>query len=174
MTTSITSQHAGGDSYAAPIIGQILGLWENENKLLTRFYEKYPDAVIRQPIASGRNSPYYLLGHLAATSDALVPVLRLGEKVYPELEQFLHLPERDVLKVLSLADLLRCWTDANARVIREAGQLTVSQWLERHGLVTEADFQKEPKRNRLNVFISRLGHQRYHLGQLALFTPGSV
>lgn len=174
MTTSSIEQNAPGEPYAELIIGQILSLWENDNKLVSRFYEKYPEPLIRQQIAVGRNSPYYLLGHLAATSDALIPVLRLGEKAYPELDQFLRLPETQVINDLRMDDLLQQWHDANARIIRETSKLTLPEWMERHGLVSAEDFLKETKRNRLNVFMSRLGHQRYHLGQLALFSPIGV
>jgi len=81
------------------------------------------------------------------------------------------LPEKQVNKNLRIDDLLQQWHDSNAMIIRETEKLTLSEWMERHGLVSAEDFIKEPKRNRLNVFISRLGHQRYHLGQLAIFSP---
>jgi len=83
MTTSSIEPNAPRELYTELIIAHILSSWENDNKLVSRFYQNYSEPLIRQQIAIGRNSPYYLLGHLAATSDALMPVLRLGEKSYP-------------------------------------------------------------------------------------------
>ena len=41
---------------------------------------------------------YYLVGHLAATHDRLFPLLRLGERLHPELDsQFLETPDRKFL-----------------------------------------------------------------------------
>lgn len=173
IMTDISEIAAQDHLFSGQIIKQILISRETENGQMTRFFEKYPDDLIRQPIVKGRNSPYYLLGHLTATSDALVPHLRLGDLLFPDLEQFLKLPEQLVNKDIDRISLLNCWQEVNDRALSILRDLNTSEWLERHALVSPEDFQKEPRRNRLNILISRLGHQRYHAGQLALFIPGN-
>ena len=44
------------------------------------------------------------------------------------------------------------------------------EWFTRHANITEADFPKEPHRNRLNVLLSRTNHLAYHRGQMVLLT----
>jgi hypothetical protein len=41
--------------------------------------------------------------------------------------------------------------------------------LQKHTAVSDADFAKEPHRNRLSVVLNRAGHVQYHLGQLVWF-----
>ena len=46
--------------------------------------------------------------------------------------------------------------------------LPAAEWFTRHANISEADFPKEPHRNRLNVLLSRTSHLAYHRGQLVL------
>ena len=48
--------------------------------------------------------------------------------------------------------------------------LPADEWFTRHANITEADFPKEPHRNRLNVLLSRTTHLSNHRGQLTLLT----
>jgi hypothetical protein len=43
-----------------------------------------------------------------------------------------------------------------------------NNWLSDFDEYEKDEFQKEPQRNKLNVFLSRVTHKAYHLGQIAL------
>jgi hypothetical protein len=49
--------------------------------------------------------------------------------------------------------------------------LQPAEWFNRHTVVSEADFEKEPHRNKLNLLINRTNHLSYHLGQLIYLKP---
>jgi hypothetical protein len=63
----------------------------------------------RVEISPGRNSGVYLLGHLTAVSDGLLPILGFGERLYPQLENiFLKNPEKSGLEKPSIDELKQC------------------------------------------------------------------
>jgi hypothetical protein len=50
---------------------------------------------LQQEVAPGKNGLIYMWGHLAVVDDALIPLLRLGERLHPELDvMFLSSPDR--------------------------------------------------------------------------------
>lgn len=132
-------------------------------------FDSLGDEEMLTEIAPGKNRPIYLLGHLIAVHDAMIPQLRLGEAEYPDLrEPFLSQPDRSVADLPSTPDLRKKWKDVHSRLSALFTELTPAQWLERHSTVTEEDFVNEPHRNRLAILLSRTSHLCYHLGQLAL------
>jgi hypothetical protein len=58
------------------------------------------------------------------------------------------------------------WIETNARLTTHFQKLSPTEWLERHATVSEADFVREPNRNRLAILLSRTSHIAYHIGQL--------
>jgi hypothetical protein len=130
----------------------------------------FTDDELQLEVAPGKNRLYYLMGHLAATHDRLFPLLRLGQRLHPELDnQFLDSPDRKFMGAeVASAELRRFWSEVNRKLIEAFEPLQPHEWLERHGSVSEEDFAKEPLRNRLAVLISRLSHAAYHEGQMRL------
>ena len=105
--------------------------------------------------APGRNRPIYLRGHLTVTHDLLFPLLRLGERLHPELDNaYLTNPDQTVPDPVSPSALKKAWNEVNAKLTAAFEALTPAQWLERHNAVSEEDFAKEPLRNRLAVLMS--------------------
>lgn len=45
------------------------------------------DEELQTEIAPGRNRVYYLLGHLTAHHDCLLPLLGIGSRLHPELDE---------------------------------------------------------------------------------------
>jgi len=43
-----------------------------------------------------------------------------------------------------------------------------SDWGQKHVVVSEEDFAKDPSRNRFAILLSRTNHLSYHLGQAVL------
>jgi hypothetical protein len=132
-----------------------------------KLFDSLSDEQMLQEVAPGKNRPIYLLGHLIAVHDVMIPQLRLGEAEYPQLkEPFLTQPDRAVADLPPVSELRGYWKDLNSRLAALFAELTPAQWLERHATVTEEEFANEPHRNRLAILLNRTSHASYHLGQL--------
>ncbi|MET0394886.1 MAG: DinB family protein [Chitinophagaceae bacterium] len=148
-------------------IGLVLTAWHSHVSRTDKLFSALTDEQLKGETAAGRNSGVYLLGHLAAVHDALFPLLGIGEKLYPQLEQpFIKSPDQPRGDEYGTAELRGYWHEVNRKLAERFNQLTPEEWLQKHTAVSEEDFAKEPHRNRLNVLISRTNHLAYHLGQL--------
>jgi hypothetical protein len=134
----------------------------------TKFFSTLTDAQLNTPIAPGKNRLGYIWGHLIAVNDAMFPLLGIGELLNPELEDiYLKSPDGPSAN-LPAADLNLAWNTINEKLLAAFDSFTPSQWLERHTSVSEADFAKEPHRNRFAILLGRTSHIAYHLGQAVL------
>jgi hypothetical protein len=161
-------------NYTQQIISLILRSWSSEGAQIIRFFERYPKEIYYQPIAPGRNTAWYILGHLTAIADAMLPLFFIGERLHPELAPFQQTPEKDLTLNMDIDAIKICFSDIQVLLAEKLKDLTPEEWMRRHALVSEEDFIKEPHRNCLNVLMSRSSHQRYHLGQLVLLSPSAV
>jgi uncharacterized damage-inducible protein DinB len=119
-------------------------------------------------VAPGKSSISYLRGHLTAVNDAMFSVLRLGERLHPELDAvFIAQPDRSVPHPTS-AEIAKCWEDVHAQLLSRFKTLSSKEWLERHGNVSPEEFERNPKRTRLAVLLGRTNHASYHFGQMML------
>ena len=144
-----------------------LNSWDTYIKRADNLFASLSDQQLQTPTAPSRNSGVYLLGHLTAVHDALFPLFGLGEMMYPQLQDpFLNNPEKSDFAKPSIPELRAYWTEVNKKLSQYFNQFTVEDWLKRHNAVSEADFEKEPHRNRLNVVVNRTNHLSYHLGKL--------
>jgi len=147
----------------------LLKSWMVHITKVNELLESLTDEQLKQPVAPGKNTGVYLLGHLAAVHDALFPLLGFGNKLYPGLEKpFVKSPDNSGHEFPSVTDLKLYWNVVNNSLTERFQQLEPEEWLSRHTAVSEADFEKEPHRNKLNVLISRTNHLAYHWGQLIL------
>jgi len=154
------------------IIKQILNTWTAQANTVTAFFNKYDDAVYLNEVAPGRNRAVYLLGHLVAASDGLLPLLGFGERIFPKLERlFTTNPDLTFAEIPTIAELKQNWETVNTALSAHFNKLQPDEWLEKHTRISDEDFALEPTRNKLNVLISRTNHISYHLGQLVLL-PG--
>jgi hypothetical protein len=161
------SDNTTKNTTSAQIIQQVLNAWTAQNERVTNFFNKYDDSIYLDEVAPGRNRAVYLLGHLAATSDSLLPLLGFGEKLYPQLEAlFSTNPDRTFEEIPSVAELKQYWATISATLAERFASLQPHEWLERHTKVSAEDFATDPLRNKLNVLISRTIHIGYHAGQL--------
>ncbi len=149
-------------------IKMALDAWNTHLIRADNLLNSLSDEQLEKEVAPGRNSGSYLLGHLAAIHDALFPLLELGEKLYPQLEDiFIKNPDKFGIEKPSTKDLRIYWYEVNKKLSQHFNQLSPDEWLQKHTLVTVEDFEKEPHRNKLNVLLNRTNHLAYHLGQLA-------
>jgi hypothetical protein len=143
--------------------------WEVQNTRVNKLLETLSDERLLSEIAPGKNRGIYLLGHLAAVNDNLIPLLGFGEKLYPQLGPvFLTNPDKSGLASPSLEELKLYWSKINATLSEHMNKMKASNWFERHTSISEEDFAKEPHRNKLSVILNRTTHQSYHVGQFIL------
>ena len=73
------------------------------------------DEDLQREVAPGKNRVYYLLGHLTAVHDLMLPLLRVGDRLYPELdEEFLTKPDRTFPESrTNAAELRKAWSAVN-------------------------------------------------------------
>lgn len=127
------------------------------------------DEQIEKQVAAGKNRLVYLVGHLTAVHDRLFPLLGIGERLHPELDEiYIANPDRALPDSVPVVELKRAWSEVNSKLTTVFETLTPRQWLEKHTAVSDEDFAKDPTRNRLAVLISRTNHAAYHTGQAAL------
>jgi hypothetical protein len=162
MQTEITSS-------AQPelFIKMVISNWELQNTRLNNLLESISDEQLSEETAPGRNTGTYLLGHLTAVSDGIIPLLDLGDKLYPELQNiFIDNADKSGQVFPSAGELKIYWNKVNETLRQYFSNMQPSTWFTRHMAVSEEEFAKEPHRNKLNILINRTNHQSYHLGQL--------
>jgi len=143
--------------------------WKQVTDRLEKTLTAFSEADLQRQVAPGRNRIYYLIGHLAAVSDRMLPLLFLGDRLYPEFDDpFLTQPDRTVPDAFSPADLKLSLTAINQKLTEAFDNMPAEDWFKRHNAVSDEDFAKEPQRNRLAVLLSRTNHMSFHLGQMLL------
>jgi hypothetical protein len=150
-------------------IKMVVAEWDKQNNNFNKFLSSVTDEQLSKEIAPGKNTGIYLVGHLIAISDAMLPLLAFGDKLFPHLENiFIKNPDRSGLEMPSVAGLKEQLKTVNEELSKQIRSAAPEDWFKRHMAVSDEDFSKEPHRNKLNVIINRTNHMSYHLGQLAL------
>ena len=151
------------------IVKMTLTAWDAQNKFFKNLVDSLTDEQLKKEIAPNRNTGIYLLGHLIAVSDGLLPLLGFGERLFPALEPiFIKSPDKSGMDMPTIAELKQNLEAVNAKLVAAFQSCTVDEWLSRHTAVSAEDFAKEPHRNKLNVVISRTNHMANHIGQMLL------
>ena len=143
--------------------------WDAQNNYLKKLISSLTDEQLTKETAPGKNTGVYLLGHLIAVSDGMLPLLGFGDLLFPEMEEvFLKNPDKSGQIFPSVSDLKQRLEAVNTKLNSHFRSTDVQGWLSRHTVVSPDDFVKEPHRNKLNVVITRTGHMAYHIGQMRL------
>ena len=151
------------------LIDSALRNWRSNIDRADKFFGNLSQEQLLQEVAPGKNRLIYLWGHLTAFNDALIPLLGFGSRVRPELDlMFVSNPDRAVTTILSGGDLKTIWQETSQILWTGFSKLSVADWLQKHGAVSEEDFLREPHRNRFTVLLGRTSHIAYHLGQAKL------
>lgn len=146
--------------------------WNTQVTRLTKLFDALSDEQLATQTAPDRNTGIYLLGHLVAVTDGMLPLLGYAEKIHPELEKpFLTSPDRSGLEIPTVQELRKYWTAINAKLSEHIAATAPDEWFTKHNSVSAEDFAKEPHRNKLNILINRTNHNSYHLGQLIYLKP---
>ncbi|THU37091.1 DinB family protein [Niastella caeni] len=154
-------------------IKMAVAAWDTHFVRADKLFAELSDEQLATETAPGRNTGIYLLGHLVAVTDGMLPLLGFGEKLYPHLEKiFLTSPDKSGLEMPTVPELRKYWKEVNAALSAGIAKTTPDEWFRKHTAVSAEDFAREPHRNKLNVLINRTNHQSYHLGQLIYLKPG--
>lgn len=151
------------------VVTMTISAWESQNKQLNKLLDALTDEQLQKEIAPGRNTGVYLLGHLIAVSDALLPLLGFSDRLYPELDEvFIKNPDKSGFAMPTVSELKEKLQAVNAKLATVFETTDFDEWLDRHTAVSAEDFVNEPHRNKLNVLMNRTGHMANHLGQMLL------
>ncbi len=146
--------------------------WNTQCNRLTKLFDALSDEQLAAATAPGRNTGIYLLGHLVAVTDGMLPSLGFGEKLYPQLEKpFITSADGSGVEYPPVQELKKYWKEINAKLSQSIAATTPNEWFTKHSAVSAEDFAKEPHRNKLNLLINRTNHNSYHLGQLIYLKP---
>src|SRR6187399_3001903 len=151
------------------MVKMIMDRWQALLKNFDAVLDALTDEQLQKEISPNRNRGIYLLGHLTAVHDDMLPLLNFGEKLYPSLsEPFIKSPDKAINELPSAKELRVSWRNVNEVLAEKFSTLKPDEWFQKHNSVSAEDFIKEPHRNRLNVIITRTTHLSYHLGQFIL------
>ena len=151
------------------VVGSALHAWKLNLAQADALFSGLSEQALQAEVAPGKNRLIYVWGHLIAVHDRMLPLLALGERLHPELDEiFLTSPDRAVADLPSAADLKRYWGEVNGRLLDGFGAFSAADWAQKHTAVSDADFAANPLRNRLAVLLSRTAHVAYHVGQAVL------
>lgn len=151
------------------MVKMVLDAWDVRVKEADTVFDQLTDEQLKHEVAPNRNRGIYLLGHLTAVNDRMLPLLGLGERLNPSLDEtFIGNPDKSKPQTVSASELRQTWKKVNLTLAEYFSRLKPEEWFQKHNSVSEEDFQKEPHRNRLNIVLSRTSHLAYHVGQLTL------
>ncbi|MFT5158029.1 MAG: putative damage-inducible protein DinB [Bacteroidia bacterium] len=149
------------------ITKMVLDAWLSTVKRVSVVAKELTEEQFQQQVAPSQNSGIYLLGHMTAVNDLMLPLLNLGDPIHPQIkDSFIRTRDKDRQREFTAKELIEYWTEINAQLEEKIYALTDDEWFQKHASISEEDFAKEPHRNRLNVIINRTNHMSYHLGQL--------
>lgn len=147
----------------------IIESWNAAVKQTSALFDKLSDEELLKELAPNRNRGIYLLGHLTAVHDLMLPLLGFRGPMFPEIKDtFIRTPDNINEQPFTVTDLRLKWTAVNEELKKHFNNLSPEEWLQKHTAVSDEDFAKEPHRNRLNVMLSRTNHLSYHQGQLVM------
>jgi hypothetical protein len=151
------------------LVGAAVNSWKLVISRLDAGIAPLSDEQMQRQVAPGKNRLQYIVGHLTAVHDRMFPLLGVGERLYPQLDEvYVTNPDRKLADPLSGTELKKVWSEVNSKLTAAFEGLSPSEWLEKHTAVSEEDFAKDPSRNRLAVLLSRTNHASFHAGQAVL------
>jgi hypothetical protein len=151
------------------IVTTVINSWKQTVGRLDARFSPLDQQQLEKQVAPDKNRLFYLLGHLTAVHDRMLPLLAIGERLHPELDEaYLTNPDRTIADPLSASDLKNAWNEVNTAIISGVEKFSIDDWLKKHTAVSDEEFAQDPVRNRLAVFLNRTNHASFHAGQTAL------
>src|ERR1700677_2627366 len=111
----------------------VLNLWNLVINRLDKNLSELSDEELQQQVAPGKNRVFYLVGHLTAVHDRMFPLLGLGDRLHPELDDtYITNPDRVLEDPLSATELRRTWAKVNNKLTDALERFTLEEWLQKH------------------------------------------
>jgi hypothetical protein len=148
------------------MVKMVFDSWNTLIKDFNAVLDSVTDEQLQKQIAPNKNRGIYVLGHMVAVHDDMLPLLGFGEKLYPEINEVFKSPDSVESKIPSAKELRTYWMNVNERLSSKSSTLLAEEWFDRHTAVSAEDFTTQQHRNKLNVMITRTCHLSYHLGQM--------
>jgi hypothetical protein len=153
----------------ASCVALALKAWKTQIERADKLFGSLSSEDVLREIAPGKNRLLYLWGHLTAIHDAMLPLLALRERLYPEFDvAFVSNPDKSQAAIPSHEQVRQAWNLVNAELWKGFEKMSSPDWVQRHSAVSEEDFAKDTSRNRFAILLSRTNHLSYHLGQAVL------
>src|ERR1700743_2178446 len=111
----------------------LLDNWYSHVKRTDNLLSALSDEQLQLEVAPGRNRGIYLLGHLAAVHDRMLPLLNFGKQLHPELDEpFITKPDKAVKDLPSAAELRGHWQEVNETLAKHFTSLQPDDWFQKH------------------------------------------
>jgi hypothetical protein len=150
-------------------ITTVVTSWKQIVNRLDERFATLDGEQLQKQVAPNKNRLFYLLGHLTVVHDRMLPLLGIGERLHPELDEaYLTNPDQTISDPVYAPDLKKAWGEVNTAITSAVEKYSIDDWLQKHNAVSDEDFSKNPTRNRLAVFLNRTNHASFHTGQIAL------
>src|SRR5260221_4317619 len=92
------------------MVKMVLDAWYSKMKEANDIFDKLTDVRLQIEVAPKRNRGIYLLGHLTATHDGMLPLLNFGDRIYPQLDEiFIDNPDKSKTQITKTNELRVYW-----------------------------------------------------------------
>src|SRR3954469_24643586 len=107
------------------IVRSVLDAWNSRIEAADKLFNSLTDDELGQEIAPGRNRGLYLLGHLTAVHDKMLPLLNFEPQVYPHFDDaFLNNADKTTSEIPSIKELRDSWKNINAKLATHFNKLS--------------------------------------------------
>src|SRR5579859_3818589 len=111
------------------LVNTVIASWKQIVNRLDERFAPLDDEQLQKQIAPNKNRLFYLLGHLTAVHDRVLPLLGIGDRQHLELDDtYLSNPDRTISDPLSAADLKKAWSEVNAAITSAVEKFSVEDW----------------------------------------------
>src|SRR5437773_10037301 len=111
------------------MVKMVLDAWYSKIKEANDIFDNLTDEQLKNEVSPNRNRGIYLLRHLTATHDAMLPLLNLGDRLYPQLdESFVDNADRSKTPTTSANELRAYWKNINATLADHFNKLSTEAW----------------------------------------------
>src|ERR1700739_3005793 len=94
-------------------VKSVLDTWNARIKEASQLIDNLTDEQLQKEIAPGKNRGVYLLGHLTAVHDKMLPLLDFEQQHYTNLnDTFLAKPDKAVAEIPTVSELRSFWKSA--------------------------------------------------------------
>src|ERR1700678_1961783 len=110
------------------LVTAALKTWKLNIESADRFFSPLSEQQLQQEVAPGKNRLIYLLGHLTAVHDRMLPLLDLGPRLHPELDPlFLTNPDRTAAELPPAGEIKKFWNEVNGKLLAGFESLSAAE-----------------------------------------------